>query len=353
MNKCLDLTHSEFNFEVGRFRIGPGEPVFIIAEVGINHHGDVSLCARMIQEAAASGANAVKLQTINPDESYVVGTASYSEFQGKELGDRDMREMMSLSERLGMVLFSTPGDFSSLDLMTRLKMPAVKISSGLMTNIPLIAEAARRKFPVIISTGMGYENEIAQAVEVAKKNGSPGIALLKCTALYPSPDDTINLNGITSLKNRFDVPIGYSDHTLDELACLSAVALGATVIEKHFTLDKKRPGADHRISMEPLEFSHMVAQIRRLEKMHGTGRLLPSRAEEAVRSERHRCLVARAHISAGDVFSKENTALKRPLKGQVGLPPASYEDLLGRVAGRSINQDEPITKDAVSGGMES
>lgn len=345
----LPMGNTVDSFSIGNRRIGPGQPVFVIAEVGINHHGDPALCARMMEAAAAAGADAVKLQTIDAEESYVHGTASYNEFRGKELGDDSMAALMLLAERLNLVLFSTPGDFASLERMVRLGMPAVKISSGLMTNLPLIAEAARRGFPLIISTGMAYEDEIAMAVDTARHQGSPGVALLKCTALYPAPDDTVNLAGMRSLGCRFRVPVGYSDHTMDALACTAAVALGATVIEKHFTLDSSLPGADHRISMEPAPFATMVAQLRRLEAMRGDGRIHPVPQEESVRAERHRCLVARNDIAAGDLFTAENVALKRPSPGNAGLPPRYFDQVIGCTATRPLRRDDKIVEQDVAG----
>lgn len=335
------------SFNIGQQRIGLGEPVFVIAEVGINHHGDPALCARMIQAAAAAGADAVKLQTIDAEESYVQGTVSYNEFRGKELNDEAMIGLMRLAEGLGLVLFSTPGDFVSLERMVRLGMPAVKISSGLMTNLPLISATARHGLPLIISTGLAYESEIAAAVDAAQ--GAPGLALLKCTALYPAPDDSLNLSAIPAMAERFGLPIGYSDHTIDGLACAAAVALGATVIEKHFTLDSSLPGADHHISMEPTPFAEMVAQIRRIQAMRGSSVMHPVPEEERVRAERHRCLVARADIAVGEIFTAENVALKRPLPGHAGLPPTQYERILGCAAVRGLRCNEPITGDAVGG----
>jgi sialic acid synthase SpsE len=195
---------------------------------------------------------------------------------------------------------------------------------------------------MIISTGLAYEEEIAGAIATAQQHGASGVAVLKCTALYPSPDETINLNGMLSMGSRFGIPIGYSDHTLDELACISAVALGATVIEKHFTLDKHRAGADHFISMEPSEFAHMVTQIRRLSVMRGDGRIMPVAAEQSAREQRHRCLIARQAIHAGEVFSTLNVGLKRPIPGAAGLPPSSYDSVLGKKARVDIPADQPI-----------
>ena len=344
-----DVSKTPAAFCIGKHRIGPEQPVFVIAEVGINHHGDADLCRQMIEAAAAAGADAVKLQMVDADESYVANTASYAEFRDKSLGESALADMMALARELGIVLFSTPGDFTSLDRLCRLGMPAVKVSSGLMTNQPLIAEAARRGLPMIISTGLAYEEEIALAISTAQHNGCPGVAVLKCTALYPAPDDTINLHGMLALSKRFNIPVGYSDHTLDDLACLSAVALGATVIEKHFTLDSKRAGADHHISMEPKEFAHMVRQIRRLTAMRGNGAIAPVAAEAAVRDQRHRCLIARQPIAAGDVFTSINVGLKRPVAGSAGLPPASYNTVLGKSAVVAIAADQPIRQQDVQG----
>jgi N-acetylneuraminate synthase/N,N'-diacetyllegionaminate synthase len=202
---------------------------------------------------------------------------------------------------------------------------------------------------MIISTGLAYDEEIASAISTAQQNGCPGVAVLKCTALYPAPDDTINLYGMLALGQRFNIPVGYSDHTLDDLACLSAVALGATVIEKHFTLDSTRAGADHHISMEPKEFAHMVRQIRRLTAMRGTGAIAPAPAEEVVRGQRHRCLIARQPIAAGDVFSTANVGLKRPVSGSVGLAPYNYDIVLGKRAVGAIAVDQPIRPQDVQG----
>jgi len=335
-------------FTIGAHRIGRGARVFVVAEIGINHGGDPERCAQMIEAAARAGADAVKLQTLDVDESYVEGTDSYRAFCGTELSDESLAGLMRVAERAGVVLFSTPGDFGSLARIMRLGMPAVKISSGLMTNLPLIAEAARHRVPVIMSTGLAFETEIETAVATARAHGAPGVALLKCTALYPAPDESLNLSAVTRLVDRFDVAVGYSDHTVDGLACAAAVALGASVIEKHFTLDRTLPGADHVLSMEPADFLRMVGSIRRVETMRGSGALVPTSGEQAVRAERHRCLVARCDIAPGEVLSAQNVALKRPRPGQVGLAPAQLDAVLGKVARLPLSKNDVITADHVS-----
>lgn len=349
MNDYSKNTRVCQSFKIGNQIVGEGHPVFVIAEVGVNHHGDPQLCAEMIEAASKAGANAIKLQTVEPNESYVAGTGSYEEFKDKALSDFAMLELMRYAAKLNILLFSSPGDFTSLERMIRIGMSAVKISSGLMTNTPLIERAAAYHLPLIISTGLAYENEIADAIHAAQIYGASGVAVLKCTALYPAPDDTLNLDAISTFNRRFGVPIGYSDHTMDGLACLAAVSAGATIIEKHFTLDKNRKGADHHISAEPEEFASMVLGIRRIEKMRGNGTIAPVEAEAIVRDQRHRCLVARTDIAAGEPFNEENVALKRPMLGQKGLAPAYYDVVLGKLASRSIQIDQPISIESVEG----
>ncbi len=316
--------------------------IFTIAEVGINHGGSVDLCAKMIEAAAWAGADSVKLQTINAEASYVKGTASYDEFINKNLSELELQGLMQLANKLGIILFSTPGDFESLDIMLRLSMPAIKISSGLMTNYPLVARAAKTGLPLIISTGLALQEDIDKVVEVANLNHVTSMALLKCTALYPAPDDTINLNSIQAMKNRYHLPVGYSDHTLDDLACIVSVAAGANVIEKHFTLDKTMKGADHSISIEPSEFKLMVERIKRVKVMMGEASIRATDAELQVRDQRYRCLIAKMEIKEGEIFTEKNVGLMRPLPGKVGLPASEYERILGKKALEYIAINNPI-----------
>lgn len=325
-------------------KIGLNEKVFIIAEVGINHEGNFDTCQRMIVEASNAGADAVKLQIVDPEESYVSGTDSYTEFKDKSLTAFELEKLMELSHRINIILFATPGDFPSVRLMKTLCMPAVKISSGLLTNTPLIKASADLSVPIIISTGMGYEAEVEKAISVCKENGVFDIALLHCISLYPSPDEKVNLRRIWKKAERFKLTVGYSDHTLDDLACISAVAMGATIIEKHFTLDCTRPGADHKISMEPKAFGEMVKKVRRISDMRGDLSLDPVNEENIFRTQRHRCLVARCDIEAGEVFTAENIALKRLKPDSTGVPANSYEKVLGMVANKKVIRETPIQK---------
>ena len=329
-------------FRIGTSLIGPGEPVFVIAEIGINHDGSAERCAQMIHEAAGAGANAVKLQTVDADASYVAGTVSHAVFKENSLDEPALAELVRIANGLGLALISTPGDFESLDRIVCAGTQAIKVSSGLMTNLPLVRRAASARLPLIISTGLAYEAEIDLVLQTAIDSGASDVSLLKCTALYPSLDDSVNLAAIGAMIARYPVPIGYSDHTLDGLACVGAVACGATIIEKHFTLDRTAPGADHHISMEPAPFAMMVNEIRRMGEMRGNGQIRPVPAEIAVRSERHRCLVARVDIAVGERFTEENVALKRPLPGTAGLPATAYASVLGKTALEAVERDRPI-----------
>lgn len=332
-------------FNIGNKRVGINEDVFVIAEIGINHDGDFDICHKLIVAAANAGADAVKLQVVDPEESYVYGTESHEEFKNKTLQISDLKKLMDISNSLNVILFATPGDFSSVCVMKDLRMPAVKISSGLLTNTPLLKAATNLSVPILISTGMGYETEIDKAIDVCKENAVDDIALLHCISLYPSPDDTVNLRRILKKRDRFDALVGYSDHTLDDLACISAVAMGATIIEKHFTIDSKRSGADHRISMEPKPFEVMVKKIRRTTNLRGDYSLTPVKEEDIFRDERHRSIVARRDIEIGELFSTQNLALKRLKINDTGLPAIFYEKVMGKTAVKRLIRNTPIQLD--------
>jgi N,N'-diacetyllegionaminate synthase len=330
------------SFSIGDHMIGTDAPVFIIAEIGINHGGREEECARLIEFAAESGANAAKLQIIDADESYVRGTKSHKAFSGCSLSVEAIDRLCVKAEDCGILLFATPGDFKSLKTVIDARMPAIKISSGLLTNLPLIRQAAETGLPQIMSTGMAEMADITIALNASRHAGANKIALLQCTSIYPTPPSDVNLRAMNTLALEFFVPTGYSDHTLGPLACIAAVAAGATIIEKHFTLNSHQPGADHAISSIPEEFADMVRQIRLVEKMKGSDAKLPAAEEEKIKNHTLRCLVARCAINIGEVFTSENVGLKRPLPGTVGLPPTRYDDIIGRRSTRPLALDDPI-----------
>lgn len=333
------------SFQIGSRRVGGGAPCFVIAEVGINHGGNEAVAEEMLRTAAAAGADAVKLQTVDADESYAPGTASYAEFKGKELSYEAHVRLRQIAEALGVVLFTTPADFPSLALSEAVGLPALKISSGLMTNLPLLRRAAGTGRPLILSTGMAEIEDIDRAIETVRQTGCTGYAILQCTSLYPAPAETLNLRAMEVLRERYACPVGYSDHHDGVLACVAAVAIGADVIEKHFTLDRATPGADHSLSIEPDEFARMVAEIRAVEAMRGSRAKAPTEEERRLKAQRHRCISARRALAAGEVVGEDDIALMRPLPGETGLPPSAFDEVVGKRLARAVARAKPITPD--------
>ena len=331
-------------FKVGKFIIGKPKTVFLIAEIGINHNGKFDLCKKMIIAAAKSGANAIKLQTIEPSESYLKNTPSYKEFLNKNFNNEELYKLKKITEKLGLVFFSTPGDFKSLERLRKIGVKLIKISSGLSTNIPLIEQVSKCNIPMIISTGMAYEKEIKESVKAAKKFSNKGVGVLKCTSLYPAPDNTINLNSISTLRDKLKVPIGYSDHTIDDLTICSAVSLGATIIEKHFTLDNKLLKADHKISMMPKDFLIMSKKIKRILEILGNKNIAPNSSEQKKRYKTHRYLVAKSNIFKGEKISLKDIAFKRSLKKIKKIEPKEYKSIVGKVSKKNIKADEILNK---------
>lgn len=336
-------------FDIAGRPLGAGHPAFIIAEIGINHGGDEAAAAAMIEAAAAAGADAVKLQTVSVDDSYQPGTASYDAFQGKAFALDALNRLGRMARQHDIVLFSTPGDFPSLDLLFAAGMPAVKISSGLLTNLPLIRRAAGTGLPMILSTGMAHLAEVDAAVAAAEGAGARGIAVLQCTSLYPAPASSLNLRAIPAMAAHYRWPVGYSDHYRGDTACIAAVALGASVIEKHFTLDRSLPGADHAISAEPAEFARLVAAIRETERMLGLAHKAPVAEEEPLRAGRYRFLVARRAIAAGKVLEEADLALKRTQPGEGVMPANDLDRVLGRTAGRAMAAGDVVRPEFVEG----
>lgn len=326
----------------GGRRIGAGEPVAVIAEIGVNHEGDAAVCARMIEEAAAAGADSIKLQTIDADENYVRGTESHELFSRCSLSREDTARMFELARRLGMEPFTTAGDPATLDWVTALRPAAHKISSGLLTNHPAVRHAARSGLPLLMSTGMAEVGDIDESVAAARGVGARHIGIFQCTSIYPAPPEALNLATIRWLEARYEAPAGYSDHSVGVEAAALAVAAGARMIEKHFTFDCSRKSYDHRLSLEPVEFAKMVRRIREAETMLGRSEKCPTDEERRRAGAFRRIVVARRSIAAGERLDEGNVALKRPLPGAIGVPPSRFEGLLGRVALRAIARDEPI-----------
>ncbi|MDA1349351.1 MAG: N-acetylneuraminate synthase family protein [Chloroflexi bacterium] len=336
---------------IGERTVGPGHPTYIVAEIGINHNGDANLAHRMVDAAADSGADAVKFQTMDADASYAPGTPSHEVFSEAALDLEQYRGLEAHCDERGIDFFTTPGDWPSLEICRGLSITAIKISSGLMTNKPIVEAAARMGVPLVISTGGAYVWEIGKVVYELESMGKTDFVLLHCVSVYPAPDEILNLRAIESMREAFPYPIGYSDHSTGRVAPVSAVALGACLIEKHFTTDRNLPGGDNHMSAEPDEFALMVQEIRDLEKMLiGDGKR-PHESEDGFRSRFRRRLVARVDIPAGEVLTRESVGLMRPLEPR-GLAAEFFEDVLGRRTARDVRQHEPIDWDALTLGAE-
>jgi len=333
--------------------IGQGEPCFIIAEAGVNHNGDIGLARKLIEVAREAGADAVKFQTFNADilvtksaakASYqkVTTGAAESQFEmikGLELTDKDFT-LSTHARKKGIIFLSTPFDKSSVDLLDGLGVPAFKISSGEITNFPLLKHIARKKKPLILSTGMSTLGEIEEALEVIRKERMEEIILLHCVSCYPAAIGDMNLKTMDTLRCAFGLPVGLSDHTVGITVPVAAVALGACVIEKHFTLDKELPGPDHRASLSPDELKELVGAIRDVEKSLGDGMKIPTAEEEENKMVGRRSIVAKVDIPQGAIITEEMIVIKRP---GTGLKPNCQGEIIGRTAKEAIKEDDLIT----------
>ncbi len=327
---------------MGNKQIGPNRPVYTIAEIGINHEGDLKHCKKLILAAQRAGADAVKLQTIDPDENYVAGTKSYEIFKQAWLEPEETQEAFNYAHSIGIDIFSTLGDFKTLNWLEKLNPCAFKISSGLLSATPLIDELLKRNLPLLISTGMSDFDEIEKYLKNVKKSGRRDIVLFHCTSLYPTPREQVYLEKIRLLKEIYSsYIIGFSDHSLGiDCSCWS-ILMGAKVIERHFSLDNKRKGFDHHISLVPEQYKKMVKKIREIEECM----VASSEQNDLLENKKlyQRCLVARKKITKGETFSRENVAIKRPLPDKRGIEPREFYKLLGMICQKNLNRDDPIT----------
>jgi len=331
-------------FKINNQIIG-GSKVYIIAEIGINHQGSIKLCKKLIDKAKSSKADAIKLQISDPEFSYNKDTISYKIFKKNNLNFESLKKIKSYAIKKKITLFATPGDFQSLELVKNLNFPAIKISSGLLTNDALISEIAKLKKPLILSTGMAYMKEIKRAVKILKKQKLKNYVLLKCTSLYPCKPKFVNLNSLKSLKEKFPKnSIGFSDHTTGIESCVAAAALGAKVIEKHLTLNKNLKVPDQKVSCDPAEFKIMVKKIRYIEKIVGKENIFPTKQEIERRRHYHRSIIAVKKILKGENFSKDNIALKRSIGQKKGLHPKFFFKILRKKSKTNLINGSLISK---------
>jgi N-acetylneuraminate synthase len=339
--------------QVSHRRVGAGEPTYVVAEISANHHHDFGQAVQLLQAAKEAGADAVKLQTYTPDTLTLRSDDEAFRIQGGTLWDGRtlydlyaeaftpwdwVPQLQAVAADLGIDLFSTAYDPSSVDFLEQLGVPVHKIASFELVDIPLIEKMAHTGKPLILSTGMAILDEIEDAVETARASGSGGIALLKCTSAYPAPPEEMNLRTIPHMAETFDLPVGLSDHTLGIAVPAAAVALGACIIEKHLTLSRALPGPDSPFSLEPAEFKAMVEAVRTVEQSLGEVRYGASVHESESRAHRRSLYIVKP-VKAGEVFTEDNVRSIRPANG---LPPKCLSQVLGRTAATDVEGGTPL-----------
>ncbi|MFA5156146.1 MAG: N-acetylneuraminate synthase [Candidatus Omnitrophota bacterium] len=328
---------------------------FIIAEAGVNHNGSIRMAKKMIDVAAAAGVDAVKFQTFQaallaskfaPKAEYQLKTTQQNESQFQMLKKLELsagahKELIAHCKKSGVIFLSTPFDLESIDLLNSLGLMILKIPSGEIINLPYLRKIGSLKKKIILSTGMADLFEVKRALSILMQSGTPKqqITVLHCHTDYPTAYKDVNLLAMLSIKNRFKINIGYSDHTPGIEIAIAAVALGAKVIEKHFTLDRTMNGPDHRASLEPDELAAMVAAIRNLEKAMGNGIKRPTASEIKNKTVARKSLIAARYIQKGEKFTVGNLTVKRP---GFGISPMDWDRVLGKTAKKDFMADELI-----------
>ena len=324
--------------------IEAGSPNYIIAEIGFNHEGDMSLAAKMIERAAEAGADAVKFQTFKAAELVLEDTDHFDMIKRMELSLNDHKELKQVARQNGVTFLSTPFCEEAVDLLEEIDVPAFKIASMDLTNLPFLRRIASIGKPVILSTGMAVLSEIAEAVEAIRATGNDQIALLHCISKYPALPEDVNLENIKFLEKVFSLPVGYSDHVEGNTIACAAVAIGAVLIEKHFTIDKSLPGPDHKISMDVCDLKNLVKDIRLLEKSLGNNIISYERSDRENNTMFRRGLYARCDIDVGTTITSEMIKSVRPEKG---LPAKFLDTIIGKKATRSIPKDCAINLEVI------
>ncbi len=331
--------------------IGPYDPVLVVAEIGINHNGSVVEAKKLIDAAAECGVDAVKFQSFRTDHlmarPYVDSSLDslFQLFRRTELTWKDQEKLKAHADSLGMLFLSTPFDNECVDFLDSLGVSAFKVASADLTHLPLLRHIASKEKPVLLSTGMSYLNEVADAIWTIKSSGVQDIVPMHCVSSYPAPPESLNLRAIQTMHEKFDLPIGYSDHSLGVLFPLLAVALGAVVLEKHFTLDKDAEGPDHGSSMDPADLAELIQRLRSVEAGLGDGRKCPSAAEEENRRNSRRRIVAQVDIRAHEEILPWMLTFKR---ADHGLEPHQLDRVVGMRARGDIGRDTVLDWDQLS-----
>lgn len=325
----------------------------VIGEIGVNHNGSLDLAKKMIDVAVKAGADAVKFQTFSA-EKLATRTAEKAEYQKKndgeagsqiemlkrlELSKGDLEACQKYCKKVNMVFLSTPFDEEAADLLEEVGVEGYKVSSGDLTNLPLLAHMAAKGKPMIISTGMANMAETEEAVTTIRENGNPPLAILHCVSNYPAAPEEANLRAMDTLSAAFNVPVGWSDHTLGDAIALASIARGAKILEKHYTLDTNMPGPDHKASLEPAEFAELIRKIRDVEAALGDGVKRPQPSEFDTAKVARRSIVSACDIAKGTIIEEKHLICKRP---GTGLAPRMIPLVVGRIAKVNIGRDSLI-----------
>lgn len=332
--------------------------IYIIAEAGVNHNGSIDLAKQLIEKAKLAGCDCIKFQTFNADK-IVTKSAKKAEYQEKNLENNDTQyemlkklelsyeefeELKAYSQSLQIDFLSTPFDEDAVELLENLNVAVYKIPSGEITNKPLIQTISSKNKKIILSTGMSTINEVKEAIAWIEETGNKDIILLHCTSNYPTPYEEVNMRAMLTLKDTFGYPIGYSDHTQGIEIPIMAAAMGATVIEKHFTLDKNMEGPDHKASLEPKELETMVKMIRNIESAFGTGEKVPTASEMKTKEVARKSLVLATDKKKGEILKEEDIVIKRP---GTGMEPKYIEFVIGKEILVDLKKDEVLKNEYI------
>jgi N-acetylneuraminate synthase/N,N'-diacetyllegionaminate synthase len=341
---------------IGNRLIGDGQPCFIVAEVGINHNGDINLCHRLIDAAAKAGADSVKFQNYKTEDFISDRTLTYTyKSQGKMITESQWEmfkryesrsnwwpELKRQCDELGVIFFATPTSEACMQELLEVGAPLLKNGSDYLTHTPLLECMGRTGVPVIVSTGMANQQDVDDAVAAIRRGGKSPLVLLHCTSAYPTPITDVNLNRMISLRERYNVPVGFSDHTEGWLAAVQAVTLGACIIEKHFTIDHELPGPDHWFSSTPNELEELVRQLRAAEVRLGHGEIIPAKAETDNYVQFRLSAVAARDLEAGSRLQGTDVVYRRP---GLGLLPKEALNYLGHKLLRNVTRGTPLRPD--------
>lgn len=315
------------------------EKTFVIAEGGLNHNGDIKIAKQLVESALDCGADAIKFQTYKT-ENFVRDTNQYFEvFKKAELSFDEFEELKDYCDDLDIIFFSTPFDLDSVTFLNNLQVPCFKVASSDLTNFPLIREIAKTNKPMIISSGLATSGEIEEAVEWCSVEGNNNLAILHCVANYPTQPDEVNMEVLNSLKKIFPFPIGYSDNGESTLVDILAVSMGATIIEKHFTLNKNMSGPDHSFSIEPSGLKKLIEDIRLIEKMKGDGIKIPQKSEIKNKIAIRKSLTVKNNFLKGHILQENDISIKRPADG---IEPKFLPNIIGKKLAVDIKKDSPI-----------